>query len=129
MFDDDSDEGRTWAKNLLHTLKHEGYESAWEQLLTWRRALHSRTKKAEADRLIHYVLERRKMINYPEFQKRGWQIGSGLTTSGRKTRTTRRKGRGPRSQMPNAEAVAALTTLRESDQWNLFWPTLDAAKI
>jgi hypothetical protein len=25
--------------------------------------------------------------------------------------------------MTNAEAVAALTTLRDSNQWNLFWPT------
>jgi hypothetical protein len=128
VFGDDSDAGRTWAENLLHTLKHEGYESAWEQLLTWRRALRSRTKKAEADRLIHYVLERREMINYPEFQKRGWQIGSGPTESRCKTSTSRLKGRGRRWDMPNAEAVAALTTLRDSGQWNLFWPTPATAK-
>ena len=86
VFGDDSNEGRTWAENLLHTLKHEGDQPAWEQLLTWRRALRSRTKKAEADRLI----------NYPEFQKRGWQIGSGPTESHCKTSTSRLKGRGRR---------------------------------
>jgi hypothetical protein len=69
---------------------------AWEQLLAWRRPLRSRTKKAEADRLIRYVLERREMINYPEFQKRGWQIGSGPAESRCKTSTSRLKGRGRR---------------------------------
>ena len=123
MFGADSHEGRTWAENLLHTLKHEGYESAWEQLLTWRRALRNRTEKAKADRLINYVLERREMINYPEFRKRGWQSGSGPTESRCKTSTARLKGRRRRWQMTNAEAVAALTTLRDSNQWNLFWPT------
>ena len=128
IFGDDSDAGRTWAENLLHTLKHNGYEPAWEQLLTWRRALRSRTKKAEADRLINYIMERRAMINYPEFRKRGWQIGSGPTESRCKTSTARLKGRGRRWDMPNAEAVAALTTLRDSDQWNFFWPTPATAK-
>ncbi len=128
VFGEDSDEGRRWADGLLHTLKHEGYQSAWEQLLTWRRPLRSRTKKAEADRLINYVLERREMINYPEFVKRGWQIGSGPTESRCKTSTSRLKGRGRRWDMPNAEAVAALTTLRDSGQWHLFWPTPATAK-
>ncbi len=119
----DSDEGRQWADNLLHTLKHEGYQPAWEQLLAWRRPLRSQAKKAEADRLINYVLERREMINYPEFVKRGWQIGSGPTESRCKTSTSRLKGRGRRWDISNAEAVAALTTLKDSGQWNLFWAT------
>jgi len=119
----DSDEGRVWADNLLHTLKHKGYEPAWEQLLAWRRPLQNQAKKAEADRLINYIVERRAMINYPEFIKRGWQIGSGPTESRCKTSTFRLKGRGRRWDMSNAEAVAALTTLRDSGQWNFFWPT------
>ena len=101
---------------------------SWEQLLAWRRSLRSPAKKAEADRLINYVLERREMINYPEFVKRGWQIGSGPTESRCKTSTFRLKGRGRRWQMSNAEAVAALTTLRDSNQWNLFWATPANAK-
>jgi hypothetical protein len=39
------------------------------------------TQKAETGRLIYYVLERREMINDPEFRKRGWQIDSGPTES------------------------------------------------
>ena len=124
----DSDEGRQWTENILHTLKHEGYQPAWEQLLNWRRPLRSPAKKAEADRLINYVMERREMINYPEFVQRGWQIGSGPTESRCKTTTSRLKGRGRRWNMPNAEAIAALTTLRDSGQWDLFWITPAKAK-
>ncbi len=124
----DSDDGRQWADNLLHTLKHEGYKPTWEQLLNWRRPLRSQAKKTEADRLINYVMERREMINYPEFIQRGWQIGSGPTESRCKTSTSRLKGRGRRWDMSNAEAVAALTTLRDSSQWDLFWTTPANAK-
>ena len=63
------------------------------------------------------------MIQYPQFARRGWQIGSGPTESRCKTSTSRLKGRGRRWNAPNAEAVAALTTLQDSGQWNNYWPT------
>ncbi len=31
--------------------------------------------------------------------------------------------------MSNAEAAAVLTILKDSDQWNLFWPTPANAKL
>ncbi len=128
VFGEDDADGRAWAETLLHTFKHEGVEAASEKLFEWRRTLRSpRNKKAvdpkkAADRLINYVLERRAMISYPEFQSKGWQIGSGPTESRCKTSTSRLKGRGRRWDSRNAEAVAALTTLQDSDQWNLYWP-------
>ncbi len=127
VYGEDSDDGRRWADALLHTFKHDGYETAWEQLLAWRRPLRAKKRK-EADRLINYVVERREMINYPEFVSRGWQIGSGPTESRCKTSTSRLKGRGRRWDLPNAEAIAALTTLKDSNQWHLVWQTPDTAK-
>ena len=47
-------------------------------------------------RLMDYVVERRDMINYPEFVERGWQIGSGATDSRYKTSTARLTGQGRR---------------------------------
>ncbi len=35
--------------------------------------------RAAADRLVNYVGERREMIRYPQFQAKGWKIGSGPT--------------------------------------------------
>jgi hypothetical protein len=53
-------------------------------------------KRAAADTLLNYVSDRRAMIAYPEFQKKGWQIGSGPTEATCKTLTTRLKGSGMR---------------------------------
>ena len=123
VFGSDDEAGQKWATDLLHQLKHDGYDAAWESLLTWRVSLNrrSKTKKQAADRLLNYVQERQAMICYPEFQAQGWQIGSGPTESRCKTTTSRLKGRGRRWNPANAEATAAHTTLQDSDQWNIFW--------
>jgi hypothetical protein len=123
VFGDDDAAGYDWAAALLHTLKHAGYEPAWDQLTSWRTTLRSPAKKQAADRLLNYVSERREMIDYRRFQGRGWQIGSGPTESRCKTSTARLKGRGRRWDPPHAEAVAALTTLQDSQQWHHYWPT------
>lgn len=96
--------------------------------MEWRRTLNGARKKEAADRLMNYVSERRNMISYPEFRAKGWQIGSGPTESRCKTSTSRLKGRGRRWNSRNAEAVAALTTLADSDQWALYWQTPTPAK-
>ena len=123
VFGEDDAEGKTWAAELLHTLKHDGYDAAWERCVAWRAALRGVKKRKAADRLLNYMAERRDMIQYPEFAARGWQIGSGPTESRCKTSTSRLKGRGRRWNAANAEAVDALTTLKDSGQWNLYWPT------
>lgn len=128
VFGKDDEAGNRWAGALLHTLKHDGYEQAWDQLTLWRSSLRSPKKKQAADRLLNYVSDRREMIDYPAFRERGWQIGSGPTESRCKTSTSRLKGRGRRWDIVNAEAVAALTTLEDSDQWNLYWRIPDTVK-
>jgi hypothetical protein len=120
--------GQDWVGHLLHTFKHQGWEVAWDQLTTWRATLKGKAKKAAADRLLNYVSERREMIHYPEFQQQHWQIGSGPTESRCKTSTQRLKGRGRRWNKRNAQALAALTTLKDSHQWNLYWPTPNTIK-
>jgi hypothetical protein len=114
--------GKTWAGELLHTFKHEGYEATWERLLSWRSSLRRSQRKA-ADTLLSYVSERRDMIQYPEFQEKGWQIGSGPTEATCKTLTARLKGSGMRWDPDNAEAVMALEGLMQSNQWQSYWRT------
>jgi hypothetical protein len=121
VFGEDSEAGTAWAEALLHSFKHEGYDVAWESLVTWRANMEGTKPREAGDRLMNYVSERRDMIQYPEFQQKGWQIGSGPTESRCKTSTSRLKGRGRRWDAPNAERVAALTSLKDSDQWNLYW--------
>lgn len=126
-FGDKSAAGTSWAESLLHTFKHDGYETAREQLLSWRTNLRGK-KRTAADRLINYVVERRDMISYPEFAKQGWDIGSGPTEARCKTSTSRLKRSGQRWSGPRAEAIAALTNLRDSGQWYKYWTNLTPTK-
>jgi len=120
-------EGTTWTDGILHTFKHEGYDAVWEHLVQWRAKLgRSAPKRQAADRLLNYVSERRGMIRYPEFRRRGWQIGSGPTEAQCKLTVSRLKGRGRRWDRPNAAAVTALDSLERSGQWHLYWKTPNA---
>jgi len=121
VFGEDDETGKAWTSELLHVFKHEGYESAWEKLSAWRQTLKSPRKRKAADRLIHYVVERRDMIDYPKFLQNNWDIGSGPTESRCKVATSRLKRAGQRWNPANAEATAALTTLDHSGQWQLHW--------
>jgi hypothetical protein len=121
IYGDDDEAGQQWAGQLLHVFKHEGYETAWKQLLEWRVAL--KRGRSAADRLVNYVSERREMIRYPQFQAKGWQIGSGPTEATCKTLTARLKGSGMRWDGDNAEAIMALEALTQSDQWDEYWET------
>lgn len=126
-FGDKNAEGTAWADALLHTFKHDGYAAAREQLLEWRTTLRGKKRQA-ADRLLNYVVERRDMISYPEFAARDWHIGSGPTEARCKTSTSRLKRSGQRWNGPHAEDIAALTNLRDSNQWQLYWTNLPATK-
>lgn len=124
VFGEESAEGKAWADTLMHAFKHEDYDAVWQQLVAWRAKLgRSPTKRKAADRLLHYVSERREMIRYPSFIANGWQIGSGPTEAQCKLTVCRLKGRSRRWDRPNAAAIAALDSLERSGQWQLYWKT------
>jgi hypothetical protein len=120
-FGEEDEAGRVWAAEVLHTAKHQGYAALWERLTVWRASWRSPTKREAANGLLHYVAKREEMIRYPEFQAKGWQIGSGPTEAMCKTTTARLKGSGMRWDGDNAEAVMALDALEQSGEWKLYW--------
>lgn len=120
LYGEDDAEGKRWAGEVLHTFKHQGYAATWQQLLEWRGGLR-RGQRPRADQLLSYVSERRDMIRYPEFEAKGWQIGSGPTEATCKTLTARLKGSGMRWDAANAEAVMGLEALAQSGQWDVYW--------
>ena len=115
--------GGPWAEGVLHVVKHQGYEAFWEKLWAWRNRLRSPAKHRAADQLLHYAAERREMIRYPEFLSKGWQIGSGPTESMCKAVPRRVKGVGMRWDSDNAEAIVALESLEQGQQWAQYWAT------
>jgi hypothetical protein len=125
VFGEASSTGETWLSELMHRLKHEGYDPAWQSIAELRRTLRSSTKRKALDALLQYMAARREMIRYPEFQQRNWQIGSGPTESECKTTTYRLKGYGRRWNADNAEALASLAALHDSGLWQQRWTTLE----
>lgn len=123
QFADDDPAGQAWVEDLLHTVKHEGYDACWDKLTHWRSTLQDPIKIKAIDQLMYYMAERRAMIQYPRFLDRGWQIGSGPTEALCKTTTSRIKGSGMRWDADNAEAIAALAAMEQSDQWQAYWKT------
>lgn len=120
IYGEDDDTGLSWAGDLLHQFKHDGYDKAWESLMTWRSQL-KRHQRTYADSLMNYVSERKSMILYPKFQAKDWQIGSGPTEASCKTLTRRLKGSGMRWDTSNAEAIMTLEALSQSNLWNTYW--------
>jgi hypothetical protein len=112
--------GQKWVQEVLHTLKHEGYEPFFQDLLDWRGGLRGGRRK-EADRLLNYVAERQAMMKYDECQKRGWDMGTGPMESMCGVTTDRIKGRGRRWDLDNAEALMALEAMYQSNLWDRYW--------
>lgn len=122
VFGEESGDGARWLGDLMHTFKHDGYDTAWDQLTSWQKPLRG-AKRTAAKRLLQYAAERHDMIRYPEFRQNHWQIGSGPTEAECKTTTHRVKGRGRRWDSAGAEAMMALAALDDSNQWVQHWPT------
>jgi hypothetical protein len=121
IFGEDNPIGTQVAGELLHTVKHEGYQPFWEKLLETRKQCHGKAKRTAADGLLHYVSERREMIQYPLFLANGWQIGSGPMESQCRVVPDRVKGPGKRWDTDNALAVMEFEALHQSDQCADFW--------
>jgi hypothetical protein len=114
-------------KELMGKFYTKGYDEAYDALVEWRGPLRG-TKRAEANRLLNFVSERRGMIRYPDFRGRGWQIGSGPTEAQCKSTTARVKGRGRRWDAVNAESLMALSCLNSSKGRHRYWTNLSASE-
>jgi hypothetical protein len=113
--------GEKWAGEVLHGVKHEGYQRIWNDVLELRKRTRGAKRRREVDRLLHYVSDRRTMIQYPEFTAKGWQIGSGPTESQCRVLSERVRGSGMRWDADHAEAIMALEAMEQSKQWPQYW--------
>jgi hypothetical protein len=115
-----TEQGRQWSQDVLHTVRHEGYEPLFEKLVDWRSGLRGGKRKT-ADGLLNYVCSRQEMIIYDKCEARGWDVGSGPIESMCGVTTDRIKGRGRRWDLNNAEALMALEGLYQSNLWDRYW--------
>jgi hypothetical protein len=120
-FGEKSEPGEQWADEVLHAVRHEGYEPFWDQLTEWRARQRAPSKRKAANGLMHYAAERKDMVNYKELEQRGCLIGTGPIESMCKVVPLRLKGPGMRWDSDNAEAMMALETLEQSNLWDRYW--------
>jgi hypothetical protein len=120
VFGEESDRGKKWAEEMMHAVKHQGYDALRTKLMDLRHQTRG-AKRKEVDRLIEYASDRREMIRYPEFIANGWQIGSGPMESECGVLPGRLKGQGKRWDMDNAESVMALEAMHQSGQAANYW--------
>ena len=118
VFGEDDPPGKAWVEQALHTVKHEGYDPFWSNLIETRAGVRSPARRAALDELMQYVAARKQMIIYPRCLEMGWDIGSGSTESMCNTLTRRLKLRGMRWDLDNAEAMMALETLEQCNGWD-----------
>jgi len=112
--------GLQWTQEVLHTVRHEGYDPFFEKVVDWRGRQRGGKRKA-ANQLLNYVASREEMIVYEKCEKQGWHVGSGPVESMCGVTTDRIKGRGRRWNLDNAEALMALEGLHQSNLWDRYW--------
>jgi hypothetical protein len=118
VFGEEDAAGKAWADEVLHTVRHEGYEPFWARLTQQRAQVARRPRlRAALDGLMAYVAERRTLLDYPRCDRMGWDVGSGSTESMCKALTRRLKQRGMRWDGDHAEEMMALETLAQTDSW------------
>lgn len=107
-----------------HTLKHAGGPRLLTTLEKLDRDRMTAEARAEHDTVRTYFRNHVHRMNYPEYLRQGWQIGSGSIESACKTVVNQRLGLGGmRWGEPGADSVAHLRALYRSDadQWEAFW--------
>ena len=116
-------ESSRWTGKVLHLARHQGPLAVLKEIAAARASLRAAAKRKALSNLERYVAKRVEMMDYPRFIAAGFDIGSGPTEAKCKTVPSRLKGSGMRWNLPNAEAMAALACVDQSnmldDYWNL----------
>ncbi len=125
LFPQAEEEAKAQAEKWCRLLKAEGgaltlavlEETEWP-------ARKSAALKEALETTIRYFANNVHRMEYPEYQARGWQIGSGVVESACKTVVGQRlKGAGMRWSEEGAHALCHVRALYRSEkgQWDSFW--------
>jgi hypothetical protein len=116
--------GETLLSAWCHQLKHEGGRTLLAELTKLDRGEMDEQTQAEHDQVLTYFGNHVGRMNYPEYLRRGWQIGSGSVESACKNVLNHRLSMGGmRWGEAGGDAVAHLRALvcSDADQWDAYW--------
>ena len=117
----DTPESKNWTGQVLHAAKHEGPLAVLKEIAAARTLLRASAKRKALSGLEQYIAKRMEMTDYPRFIAAGFDIGSGPTEAKCKTVPSRLKGSGMRWNLSNAEAMAALACVDQSNLLDEYW--------
>jgi hypothetical protein len=123
---DDPDAAAALARRWCHRLKHEGGAAVLAALTALEVCARPAVVREAHRQLLGYFRNQQHRMDYPEYRRRGWQIGSGPVESACKQVVGQRlKGSGMRWSADGADAVCHLRALfrSEASQWDAFWAT------
>lgn len=120
----DNESFKTWLKDSLHLLKHEGATALLPSLQTLVGAHPEQPALTEA---LTYLEKRTAMMQYPQFQAQGWPIGSGSVESGNKLVVEARlKGAGMHWAQVHVNPLLSLRNAVCSGRWSEAWQEVGA---
>lgn len=110
---------KDWVTHNLHRLKHEGGTAILPELRAQVAAHPEQPQLAEA---LAYLEQRVTMMDYPEYLRQGWPIGSGSVESANKVVVeSRLKGAGMHWARQHVNPMLSLRNAICSDRWSEAW--------
>lgn len=104
-----------WKEAQLHELKHQGPKKVLEEVT---RLLKDHPLIDGLAKLVNYLQKREEMMQYPQFQQKGWPIGSGSVESANVgVVQARLKGVGMHWERKNVNPMLALRIGECNDRW------------
>jgi hypothetical protein len=114
MFDADASKYTPWSKRVCSLLKDGQYKLVLGELEPWKEVVPNGCHV----NLHGYISNNIGHIDYAEYERKGYFIGSGAIESGNKViLQDRLKRAGMRWNVPTAQAMLTLKTKAESDVW------------
>ena len=105
-----------WLASHLHDLKHDGPVEVLKEL---RQLRDQHLSVEEIGKKLAYLEKRESRMHYPEYQEKGWPIGSGMVESGNKVvMQARLKGAGMHWAPPHVNPLLALRCSACNDLWD-----------
>lgn len=120
----DGDAVNQLAQEWCHTMKHQGGQAVLTALEQLDPRGHGAAARESRQQLMQYLKNNVHRMDYPQYLKQGWQIGSGPVESACKTVVGQRlKGAGMRWGEAGTDSVCHLRALYRSEptQWDAFW--------
>jgi hypothetical protein len=127
IYGEETDDFQRWFRENSHTLKHVGPQPVLTHLKQLYRQAEQPQDRETIEDSLAYLGKREAMLNYPQFQKQGYPIGSGCVESAHKVVVqSRMKQAGMRWAEANVDPLLALRNLICNDRWSQGWQQIVA---